>query len=203
MLIFYIFDVLILVIGLEIFLSLTWNSWYFRQGIPIYRKIYPIPAAMELTAKVATDKWIPDGWKFDLIFHDVSENEIAFREEFKLIVIGFRYSAIMRGFIKRNAANSSVEVVGKLNWFVVIFALYFFSSFAIPMWTDAESAITSALFGVLFLTVLSVILFVIYRIQATRFNRIGDIFESNIDTNQKSSERKSYFDNYGKDSSWF
>ncbi len=151
---------------LENFLSQTWNAWYFRNGVPIYRKNYSLPKGMNILAQTITAKWTPDDWVFGLTFKDIGEKEVAFREEIKWVFFGAKYAPVMRGLIRRNSAINGVEIIGFLNWSIIFIAL-----------TLTIVSISIGLCGMIFLIVTSVIIYVCYRIQAQRFDFVGGIFD--------------------------
>jgi hypothetical protein len=157
---------LFVIVFFEYFLSQSWNSWYFRTGIPIYRKNYSLPKGMQLLAHTVEAKWGVDDWALNLTFKDIGEKEIAFREEFKYVFFGAKYTPIMRGLIRRNSAIDGVEIVGFLNWSVTGFAIVF-----------TLASISIALCGIIFLTALASIIYICYRIQVQRFDSVGLIFD--------------------------
>lgn len=169
---FYFFSVFLIVAIFEGNLSENWNSWYFRRGLRVYRKTYSLPRGVKFDAQKIQNNWIRDGWDRDLIFRDITPNQIAFREEIKYFIRN-AYTPIMRGFITNelpsagftfsNSGETKVNVIGYLNWSLVALALYILNL-----------TILAGGCGLVFVLILSVILFVSYRIQANRFNNVGE-----------------------------
>ena len=168
----YLFYLIFVFLIIEFILNSTWNSWYFRQGIPIYRKNYTLPKDMTILAQRIQSKWIPDGWKLNLTFKDIAENEVAFREEIKFFVIGFQYAPVMHGLIRRNSKPNGVEIVGYLNWSAIVFAVFFL---AITLSTGLLTQ--TGICGFVFLIFFAIVFYTLFRIQAQRFDYVGTIFD--------------------------
>jgi hypothetical protein len=102
----------------EVILAVKWNRFYLTFGLPIFVKRVDRLAGLEdvsieyLQKRTATAAGTP------LIFRRLDPNLIAFREG----GLGgfFHYAPLMRGLIRRNQGESSVSVIGFVNWFVVI-----------------------------------------------------------------------------------
>lgn len=152
---------------LEMALSYFWTPWYFRTGIPIYRKNYILPQRMQLNAQSIKNKWVSDEFAAKLIFRDTGENEVALRESMKKeFAFRFYYAPIMRGLIRRNPMNNRIEIVGFLNWSVIAIAI-----------TLSLLLIVSSLAGVIFNIFFIGVCYICYRIQSQRYEMVGLIFD--------------------------
>lgn len=152
---------LISLLLLESILLLSWNSIYFRFGIPIYVKRIPFFGSLNKPFDV---QYLGENFKGvyvpTMFFRELSSQECAFREKLWNFRI-FSYIPVMRGLIKGDEEKKSLFIVGYINWYVVFFVIFalssaLFSSF--PSWTP--------------LLILAVLF---YFIQASRFKQIAEV----------------------------
>jgi hypothetical protein len=111
----------------EVLLSRNWNLAYFKSGFPVFRACRQ--AATEPLISVDTVKLeslLPKSKQGKLQFRKVTGNLYVFREEY-LAFPDFRYTGIgwycpiMHGNLIIDQAREQIEVIGRLNWFPLIF----------------------------------------------------------------------------------
>jgi hypothetical protein len=142
----------------ELILSWKWNRSYFSFGIPIFLRRVERPSGLagvdldELPKSCATAAGAP------MVFHRLGTDRIAFREKpFGGLI---HYSALMRGVIRHQPEESSVVVVGLMQWYAV--ALLVVVAVALGAGIVAILPLIGLAFGVLYL------------IQGVRFYRIAN-----------------------------
>ena len=159
----YVFAVLILVAGLELLLSGTWNSAYFRFGVPLFRysvehrvPVTRLPDASGLMSALPKSGYVP------LRVHELDPVTYAVREAFWGGMSKIYYTAIMR-WVLELSADGSIRIVGKANWF----ALGFTGSVAAMGLTGlADVGLSIILIGLVVF---------IYSVQAHRFRKVAEI----------------------------
>lgn len=113
---------------LDLFLNATWNPFYYRFGIPIYRgtfKANGFPGQHPPSAE-AVETAVPQEIWTGIAVHQLDKDLLAFRE--KLVDrrwFRMKYSPLMHGALKFDKPSGTVKVAGFLNWFPVIFACLF------------------------------------------------------------------------------
>ena len=157
---------------IEMILSGTWNVFYFRSGFPIYRRErrgIPIPSPITDAEKI--ESLIPESKCPKLLFRKADKNFFIFRERaFQLF--GFNYTPIMHGNLIIDPLRGQIEVIGRLNWFVLIFSIVVAG---IPMYWEYGVPV-----GFIFLAFLAVLLSVIYTVQKKRFDQVADLVAQNM-----------------------
>ena len=152
------FAIVFAVIIVEIILSGTWNRFYFTFGVPIFftRVPYAAPAlddrVISLLNSTFRSRVAPS-----LVFTRLGPSECAFREKFIQLKL-FAYTPIMHGAIVHDMTRSEASVVGRLNWFPVVFAVVFATM------TGSFLEMTAFVVG---------IFAIIYVIQAHRFRKVA------------------------------
>ena len=165
--------VLILIVPLtESYLSLTWNAWYFRNGIPIWTSSVPVRG---------TDGALPDEdelaermysfWGQSLVFRSLSTHEMAFREkamEFSF----FRLTPMMHGYMEYVPRERAVIVLGLANWFALWFPVFFGGVGFLTL-----RSCWGGLGPVLVLMLIALVLGSNYAVQASRYRKVFDVLE--------------------------
>lgn len=144
----------------EIILSLRWNRFYFSSGIPIFRQELSaqspkpeLPSSQRMEERLSKSAFPP------LQFRRLDSDSLGFREKAAGAWFRFSYTPVMHGLLRFNRPSARVEVVGFLNWFVLVFVL----------------AVVMASFSFhepVFLVFLASLLALIYIIQAKRFRQV-------------------------------
>lgn|SRR5262245_11197961 len=109
---------------LEIFFWSGWTEFYFRYGIPIFRKRLTFekpPSYSHLADRLAART--RDRWLRNLLFEELSTGDVAFREEWVRRPFKFRiiYLPIMHGLIRLQPQEAQIIVTGMINWSVLTF----------------------------------------------------------------------------------
>jgi hypothetical protein len=109
--------ILVIVIIAELLMSGAWFPFYFRTGIPLFRRSFrffeqPAIFADNLAAAFA-------GFLEPIIFHSISLHEIGFREKFLGLRLSFSFTAIMHGLIRIDNSQHEVSVTGYANWYIM------------------------------------------------------------------------------------
>lgn len=110
------FTIMIVVIFVaELIVSGLWIPFYFRTGIPLFRKSFrfserPMFSADELSHHFQS------GILAVLVFHESSPGEIAFRQGFMKFSFFPSHYLVMRGLIQVNEWKHEVSVTGYTNW---------------------------------------------------------------------------------------
>jgi hypothetical protein len=161
--------ILVIVILTELLMSGGWLPFYFRAGIPLFRRSFrffeqPAISADNLAAAFT------GGFLEPIIFHSISPQEIGFREKFWGLRLSFSYTAIMHGLIRIDNSQHEVSVTGYANWYILcliaIIISYGLSSFGNDFWNFDVT-----LFLLLFFLFL-------YFIQFSRFTKIFRYLEN-------------------------
>lgn len=98
----------------ELFLSFTWNRYYFRFGIPIYVRKCEIPTERE-SGEIA--KRLKEVGSFSI--KSLSDREIGVRERFGILARG----GVMHGVILLNPDEGTMKIIGHLDWVVLLFGI--------------------------------------------------------------------------------
>lgn len=155
--------ILIVVIIAEWIISGGWFPFYFRTGIPLFRRSFRFFEQPAISPDNLTTEFT-GGFFEPIVFHAISSHEIGFREKFSSFRLSFAYTAVMRGLIRIDHSHHEVSVTGYANWYIVCFIImiisFGFSSFGIKF-----GQVEATLF------LLAFFLF-IYFIQFWRFSKI-------------------------------
>lgn len=156
----------------DLFLNATWNPFYYRFGIPIYRRTFKAngfpaqpPSAEEVETAVPQEIWT------GIAVHQLDKDLLAFRE--KLVdwrLFRMKYTPLMHGALKFDKPSGTVKVVGFLNWFPVAFACLFIGGVGFAGFATGEF-FAEFLFFPLFLIGLFTF---IYVIQRNRFEIVAE-----------------------------
>ena len=108
----------------EIILQLSWLKFYFRNGIPVYKKKYPFFGSLrEPFDTQYMEDHFKSGSTCTIFFRKFNEFECGFREKLWEIKL-FNYIPVMRGIIRGDESTQSFYIIGYLNWYVLLFAAY-------------------------------------------------------------------------------
>lgn len=119
---------LIAVAVLEIILSASWSDFYFRVGVPVFRKTFSYVGltptelrAEELSAQFE-GKIAPS-----ILFVRLSRCDIAFREKMLQWRV-LNYTPLMHGIIRDDPVRQEITVTGHANWFAFAFLIWWYVS---------------------------------------------------------------------------
>ena len=152
---------LLLLVGIvETIFSLRWNWTYFSVGIRVFHRVLPVldpkattPSEERLEEALSRSAFPP------LAFWALEDDRFAFREK---IFGGLRlgYTPVMRGNLRFQRRGARVEVIGLLNWSVLVFVG--FAVFSLTVLRDP-----------VFLLFTVGLLALIYTIQFRRFAQVA------------------------------
>ncbi len=127
------FAIVLILVLIEGYFQATWNAAYFRIGIPLYiRKpgrtanhVHDFPADLfSEKLKKGKSSLHPLVSPPSIIFHKLNVNNIAFRPKF-FEITNYNIIPVMRGLIKIDENNHSLQIIGLLNWYtIVLYVLY-------------------------------------------------------------------------------
>ncbi|MBN1254667.1 MAG: hypothetical protein JXA50_05275 [Deltaproteobacteria bacterium] len=139
------FVFMLLLVVAEGYFSSQWSYRYFTTGIPIFRRVLRLAHVSErildngsLTnyfQKVSSVFALPS-----LIFHELTPSQIAFRERIFEITT-WSSPPVMRGLMRFNKENGLLEIIGYLNWYVLVFYILYLS-IVLYVWDIAELSTT-------------------------------------------------------------
>ena len=159
------FPLLLALAVVETTLSLSWNRFYFRCGIPVFRtqttSAVPAPRLPDADRVLGMLK----GTRYvDLQIRELDPVTYAIREGTWGGFSKTSYTAIMRGVL-RLRPNGTVEIVGNLNWFTLVF---------VPIFATVP-VIWGGPLGLIFPAFLVGLLGSIYSVQSRRFGEVLDV----------------------------
>jgi hypothetical protein len=144
-------------------LSLRWNRAYFVKGVPIFRTqlsahlLEPaLPSPDRMAERLEKSAFPP------LVFHQLDETKLAFRERAAGAWLRIGYSPVMHGLLVFDRFAQRIEVTGLVNWWVPAFAIVFIAG-------------VLAARAALMLAFLALVLGVIYLIQSGRFRQVAKV----------------------------
>jgi hypothetical protein len=152
---------------LDMILLGSWAAPYFRHGIPIFSKTVQFYAITSTAISDLLSGEFPRGFGPFQLFHPISENEVAFREQaFGFRSIGFGYSPVMHGLITISPLERTVVVKGFLNWYIIVIGIS-----SLRMAIGSAPARFALILGAGF----CLVFIPIYFIQARTYKRIVEI----------------------------
>ena len=149
---------LLLALIVEIVLSASWAGFYFRVGLPIFRRriaLAGIPGEAEHWLAASHS----GGVQPPLLFRRLTAGEIAFRERV-LGVSLITYTPVMHGLIRYVPEERCAYVIGWANWFMLVFG-------AVTVWASREIS------DLRFPGIFAVIVLAIYAAQAVRYSSVA------------------------------
>src|SRR2546427_5719462 len=156
----WLFAPFLLVPIIETVFSLRWNWTYFSVGIRVFHRVLPV---LDPKAATPSDEHLEVALSRSafprLAFWALEDDRLAFREKFGG-GLRFGYPPVMRGNLRSQRQGARVEVIGLLNWSVLVFVG--FAVFSVTVLRDPT---------VLLLAV--GLLAVIYSIQFSRFSQVA------------------------------
>jgi hypothetical protein len=149
--------VVVAIIIAEVILAMRWNHFYCTFGLPIFVKRVERLGRLDDVPIETLQKGTATAAGTQIAFRRLGPDLIAFREA----GIGgfFHYLPLMRGLVRRREGESSVAVIGFVNWFIVAIVV----ALLVKLRRD-------------FLTVLPMLLLfigVVYLVQGVRFWRLS------------------------------
>lgn len=115
------FPIIFVVLIAELIVSGTWQSFYFRAGIPLFKKSIRLSSPPELSVDDLNRRF-ERGVFMPLRFKQMSPHEVAFREAFS----GFRllsYTPVIHGLIRYDETTRELHMIGFANWFALLFII--------------------------------------------------------------------------------
>ena len=153
--------ILLSLLLVEVILQLSWLKFYFRKGIPIYKKKYPFFGSLkEPFDPTYLENHFKSGRTCTIFFRKFNEFECGFREKLWEIKL-FNYIPVMRGVIRGDENSQSFYIIGYLNWYILFFVAYVLILSVIADWPS---------WAPLLLLVLAM-----YVVQFYRFNSIAEV----------------------------
>ena len=165
----------------ERIVSGTWQPFYFRVGIPLFRKSIRLSSPPDLSVEYLEGQF-EEGRDVALRFKQISLNEVAFREAFTMFRkfrASFRgpkegrksyrsFTHIMHGLIRYDEMTSELHVIGLANWFpplTIVIIIAIFSSLSLP-------GDVPPLLGLVFIVFFLALTASAYFIQAKRYTAV-------------------------------
>jgi hypothetical protein len=145
----------------ELILTRFWVPFYFRKGIPLFRRSFRFSEGTSipidfLTENLSSNFQSPSWLRLHNIFHIISNCEIAVRDAWFLKP----NITTMRGFIRIDNEKRKITVIGYLNWYV-LFVLCFFPLNILA--DTGDSAHIFKMFRYFILTLVVIIFFLNFR----------------------------------------
>jgi hypothetical protein len=161
------FIILIIIVIAELIMSGRWFPFYFRTGIPLFRRSFSFLEQPTISPETLSEKF-HSSFIDPLLFRAIGPHEIGFREKFLSFRL-FNYTPVMHGLIRVDQLQHKVTVIGYANWFVIFFAATFIA-IHLPF---AQSEVHYLPLSI----VVFIYLAILYVIQTVRFNRIFKTLE--------------------------
>ena len=145
----------------EVIFQLSWLKFYFRNGIPVYKKKCPFFGSLKEPFDTRyIEEQFKSGSTCTIFFRKFNEFECGFREKLWEIRL-FNYIPVMRGVIRGDENSQSFYIIGYLNWYVLLFAAYVLTSTAMGA-------------GPTFAPLL-ILVVIMWVVQFYRFNNIAEV----------------------------
>lgn len=108
----------------EVVLCALWSPFYFRYGIPVYRRTLSVgPGTVSVPTARQFRAALPDsGRSAPILVQQIGERSFAFREN--LLHFGLSLTSIMRGMINYDLSAGTVQVRGYSNWSTIVLSCY-------------------------------------------------------------------------------
>jgi len=148
------------VLAIEVILSGTFSSVYFRFGLPVYTKRISTTDRALPAFEARIEQESSGGLMSPFVFRRLSPTEVAFRER----AFGFRlfsYTPVMHGLVRLVPEEGAAYIIGWLNWFVAVFSISVIF-FVVTMSFDS-----------MFLAFLGGLILLIYLVQSRRYRGVG------------------------------
>jgi len=162
--------IIFITLFLELHLSNSWNGFYFKRGIALFKKSIPLHHSPNLSSETLSMNFNKESVQ-PMAFKQMSIEEIAFTEEYE----SFRLTSItpvIHGLIQYKESN--IEIIGLLNWFPIVSSIVIAAvglGFIFETDIELEFKLSSLLF------VLGPYMFFrdLYKDQKERYNKIFDV----------------------------
>lgn len=154
-------------------LNATWAKWYFKYGIPMYKRIGFLKSDVLLpTDAEHIQGIISDSSYTPILVKDLGNHYFAFRE--KLFDISkANYTPLMHGLLAIDPLKREMKIIGFANFYPIFFALTILSLIG-------EVLLSSKLFTIIplivIISIFVIIFYSIYNVQLKRFNVIYSSF---------------------------
>jgi hypothetical protein len=159
----FVFGLVVLLV--ELVLSARWLPFYFKVGIPVYKRILVVqPGISRIPTAGEVEAALPESGKSaPILVRRIDDNSFAFRE--KLFYFGIVYSPIMHGYMKCNPTTGKIITRGYLNWYILLLSCCFLISLlALPIGG----------INIVIPLCLLVLMAYIYSMQKKRFRQVED-----------------------------
>jgi len=174
----YLFFAVFAVFILEMILSSSWNHFYFKSGLTIFKK--EIYSENNITEDIILIDELENEFSNSIgpsiRFKKITEREIGFREQIIQFTL-LSYTPIMHGRIIIDDSLRHFKIKGQTNWFVLLFPFVFFS-FTEPYESFKDFILQDSFFLITFFAVF----IIFYIIQAIRFNKVTRLVKEMINT---------------------
>jgi len=150
----------------EMVMTRSWIPYYFKIGIPIYKKYISVSTDPNLTTDMLSNK-CKDLNLDQILIKQIDTNQIAFRES--SVHRHFIASpAVMHGLIEYR--EGKLQLTGMINWIVLVFLFMFIAM--------ASGFVTSSDFDLKYIILPIGVFTILYHKQFKQYNKIFDILKS-------------------------
>jgi len=165
---------LVIAFALDVILSWSWQSAYFRYGLPLFWQTRHVVTSKQLVDCVPfLEKRLRHDISPVIEFQAIGQNEYAFREKV-FSSGGLRYLHIMHGYLHLEPDTQQLTVIGHAKWFVVTALLLVVAGLVVELANGAGNPGQSPLPGsAIVLLPIGMGLLVCYGIQAWRYSNVG------------------------------
>lgn len=174
---------LLAVVALELVLSAGWNRFYYRRGLPIFRRWVP-----RIDVARISSRWLVQQHRhtapIPLTFKRLSDHEIAFREGIGVL----HYTPVMHGVLRNHRSGSGATVVGYLHWSTG----FFLAGMLVRDGLNVLQGRIELPLSLLFLLITAML----YGFQAARLYRFGTMVGSHISHVSKQSLKAQYEESF-------
>ena len=116
------FLMLVLIYLFEALFSVRLRAFYFRYGVPLYKKTIVVNRSPALDEESIAQIIKPTSLVPAFKFRSLSDHEVAFREKMVGFFL-FSYTPVVHGLIKVDPSQNSITLTGLANWFSNMFVL--------------------------------------------------------------------------------
>jgi hypothetical protein len=118
---FVVFGLVVLLVG-EMVAARLWFGPYYVYGIPILRRVVPVPRKEQGIPEPDVLRGRLEGQKRRVTFHPLSDGCMAFREK-PWSFFSSSSSQVLHGNLRFDSETSTVIVTGNLDWSILVFAV--------------------------------------------------------------------------------
>jgi len=156
----WILPALVEVVLTETILSAAWVGWYYSYGPVVFRRVFPSASGRGAATPGSLPRVFGHSFLPSLLTRRLGEGQFAVRERFfELRVVS--YTPIMHGLAEFDSSSGRVVVTGRANWSSLAF-IALFASFSVQAGVH-----------LVLLAPLTLLVAVIYLVQAHRYSQLG------------------------------